>query len=168
MDTKNKIITVVGAVALIASAGIGGYTLFATPDDNLSVSTTTNTSARTPTVSTVPSATSASQVGSSVSTTGTIADGTYTAISSYSVPHGSNSLTATVTVAGGKITSVTASHDYSDHESGMYVDSFDSSLSSNATGQSLASYSPSRIGGASLTTNAFDTVLDTIRTKAGA
>lgn len=68
----------------------------------------------------------------------------------------------------GKITAVTTKNSYSDHESGRYVDSFESSFSSDATGESLASYSPSRIGGASLTTHAFADVLDQIRSDAAA
>ena len=48
----------------------------------------------------------------------------------------------------------------------MYISGFESSVNSSASGQSLATYSPSRIGGASLTTAAFDDALDTIRSQA--
>ena len=82
------------------------------------------------------------------------------------VPHGSNTINVTVTVSNGKIVSASATHGYSDRESGMYVDSFDSSLSSNVNGESLADIIVSRIGGASLTTEAFAEVLDTIKSEA--
>ena len=95
-------------------------------------------------------------------------DGTYTATATYYVPHGSNTISATVTVSGGNITSVTANDNYTDGESAMYIDSFESSLSSKAVGMSLASASFSRIGGASLTTEGFNSVLDQIRTQATA
>lgn len=167
MDTRNKIFTIVGAVAITAAAGIGGFVLFATPDKPR----TSAVSA--PVVSTVkssPSAdTAASQAASGMGHMNGLKDGTYTASTSYFVPHdGQNSVNATVVVSGGTIASVKATGNYTDGESAMYVDSFNSSVESDATGQPLASYSPSRIGGASLTTAAFDSVLDAIRTKARA
>lgn len=73
-----------------------------------------------------------------------------------------------MTVSGGKITAVTTDDSYSDHESAMYIDSFESSVSSTAVGTSLADASFSRIGGASLTTEGFNSVLDEIRTQATA
>lgn len=83
------------------------------------------------------------------------------------VPHsGHNSLSATITVAGGTITAVTVNNNYSDHESGMYVSDFESAILSSVKGQSLANVSVSRVGGASLTSEAFNSVLDTIRSDA--
>lgn len=67
-----------------------------------------------------------------------------------------------------KISSVTTSDNYTDRESGMYVSSFEGSVSSDATGQSIGSYSPSRIGGASLTTSAFNEAITNIATQAKA
>ena len=94
-------------------------------------------------------------------------DGTYTASSRYHVPHGgTNTMSATVTIASGRITAVKTNDTYTDGESAMYVDSFDTSANSSVVGTSLANASFSRIGGASLTTSAFDSVLDTIRTQA--
>jgi len=48
----------------------------------------------------------------------------------------------------------------------MYISRLESALKDTVPGQDLASLSPSRIGGASLTTYAFDQVLDTIRSQA--
>jgi hypothetical protein len=85
------------------------------------------------------------------------------------VPHGgSNSVSATLTISGGKITAVTTNDNYTDNESAMYVDSFESNVSSATVGTSLADASFSRIGGASLTTEGFNRVLDTIRSQATA
>ena len=61
---------------------------------------------------------------------------------------------------------MTTNDAYSDSESAMYVGSFESSVSRDAAGQSIASYRPSRIGGASRTTNAFDQALADIATQA--
>ncbi|MFZ1258183.1 MAG: hypothetical protein WAQ25_01815 [Candidatus Saccharimonas sp.] len=224
MDTKNKIIVVVGAVALLSAAGIGGYVLFTTPDEPIdtpktaqaSQSTTSNTAtasskAGAAVAAVVPantpeqpaSSASPSNPGSSSTSTGTTKpaspstpstpapstpapstptpptpappaptptypyrNGTYTATKQYTVPkNGANSITATITLSAGKITSVSVKNSYTDRESAQYVDSFTSKISGNASGQSIASYAPGRIGGASLTTNAFNAVLDSVRAQ---
>ena len=171
MDTKNKLFTVIGSVALLAAAGIGGATLFASKDDTASTTTGATASSTTLSSSTPSDSTSASTNTSTSSSSSTshssYKDGTYTASTTYSVPHGAtNSISATVVVSGGTITSVTANDSYTDRESGMWISDFESSLSSDASGQSLSSYSPSHIGGASLTTEAFSSVLDEIRSQA--
>lgn len=156
MDTRNKIFTVIGVVAITAAAGIGGYALFATPDETKTTSSPVTTSQPT---SSGPTATD--------STSTAYKDGTYSASTKYQAPEGhTNSIDATITVTGGKIASIDAKGHYNDRESSVYVDSFNSSVTAGATGQTLASYSPSRIGGASLTTGAFNEVLDTIRSDA--
>ena len=162
MDTRNKLFTIVGAVAITAAAGIGGYTLFATPDAQ-------NAQASQVTASPISSSPSQSATSAPAASSATYKDGTYAAAASYRVPEGGqNTVNATLTITNGKIRTIQASGKYSDRQSSLYVDSFNSSVASDASGQSLASYSPSRIGGASLTTNAFDSVLDTIRTQASA
>ncbi|MEO5949727.1 MAG: hypothetical protein ABIP74_04955 [Candidatus Saccharimonas sp.] len=173
MNSAAKIIVSIGSIAVIASAGLGGF-LLATAKDGSSVTPTINSTSQTTT--TAISAPTASPSAATETATNTTAlatsgykDGTYKANTSYRVPHGgSNSLSATITVSGGKITAVKTSDNYSDGESAMYVDSFESSVSSSAVGISLANATFSRIGGASLTTDAFDAVLDTIRTQAKA
>ncbi len=172
MDTKNKVFVVIGSIALVATAGLGGAYLFANKDTSavgstIGSSSSTNNSA-TSSTSTTPSISSATSNGSS-NANSSYKDGTYTVTQSYSVPHGAqNSITAVVTVANGKITSVKTTDNYSDHESGMYISDFESSVSSTVTGTSLADASYSRIGGASLTTAAFDSALDSIRSQATA
>ncbi|MFZ1802113.1 MAG: hypothetical protein WAW62_03760 [Candidatus Saccharimonas aalborgensis] len=170
MDTKNKIFVVIGSAALIAAAGYGAVTLLSGGDRPSYVATnsvsTTNSSIASNTQTTNTTATTSS--GDS-STATSYKDGTYTASSSYNVPHGGqNSIKATITISGGKITAASATNSYTDRESAMYIDSFNSYVNSDATGQSLAGYSPSRIGGASLTTYAFSNAIDTIRAQAKA
>lgn len=171
MNTATKIAVSIGSIAVIATAGIGGL-LLATSNDSTPATTPTSSSV-TPTTSTSSTSSSTSDTSSSSSTTSsstaTYKDGTYTASATYSVPHGgSNSISATVTVAGGNITAVTTNDNYTDGESAMYIDSFESSVSSTVVGTSLADASFSRIGGASLTTVGFNNVLDTIRSQATA
>lgn len=162
MDTRNKIFSIVGSIAVLAAAGGGGYALFATPN-----STATQHSSAAVTGSSSVSTTLPSQ--SITSTASSYKDGTYTASTTYSVPDGGqNSVNATITINSGVITTVSATGDFTDRESARYVNRFNINISSDASNQSIASYSPSRIGGASLTTSAFDSVLDSIRTKARA
>lgn len=171
MDAKNKIFTVIGSIALITATATGGYLILTAPTSN-TIATSSMTQAVTQ--STAESATNTPSTSTSESTSGADAtitssykDGTYTATASYSVPHGEqNSIAAEVTVADGKIVSVKTTDNYSDHESAMYISGFESGVNSSASGQLLATYSPSRIGGASLTTAAFGDALDMIRSQA--
>ena len=174
MDTKNKVFVVIGSVALIASAAIGGYSLFATQDNT--AASTTGTSSQVSTTTSTPSSpasttntTTASSSATDSTSSGSYKDGTYNATVSYSVPHGAtNSLKATVTVSNGSITAVSTDDSYSDHESGQWISEFESSLSSSVVGTNLASASFSRIGGASLTTDAFNNALEQIISQATA
>jgi len=164
MEPKQKVFVTIGTVAVIAAASIGGLALFKSPETSSALSTTSSQTSSSPsTSSTSPSTTSSS------SSTGTYKDGNYTNTVSYNVPHGgSNSIAVTLVVSGGKITSVKTNNNYSDGQSSYYISSFESSVSSDASGQSISSYSPSQIGGASLTTYAFSNVLDNIRSQAAA
>lgn len=167
MEAKQKIFVTLGTVAIVATAAIGGLALFKAPQTSSAQSTSSSQTASSPSASSATSSTTSS--GSSTTSTGTYKDGTYTNTVSYNVPHGgSNSVAVTLVISGGNITSVKTNDNYTDSQSGYYVSSFESSVSSDATGQSLANYSPSQIGGASLTTYAFSNALDAIRTQAAA
>ena len=160
MNTATKIIVSIGSIAVIASAGIGGF-LLATTNDNMTQVI--------PTVTTQPAASSATRSSStSPTSTSSYKNGMYTASMNYLVPEGSsNTMSASVTISDSRITAVTTNNTYVDRESVLYIDSFDSSVKSSAVGTSLADAKNfSRIGGASLTTEAFNSVLDTIRTQA--
>lgn len=164
MDTRNKIFAVVGTVAILATAGTVGALLF-TQQDSASTSGSTTTSQS----NSSSSSTSSSNNNSSSTSTGSYKDGTYTATQTYSVPHGdTNSVKVTVTIASGKITAVTTDNNYTDRESGMYIQDFESSVSGVIVGQNIGSTSFSRIGGASLTSSAFFGALDTVATQAKA
>ena len=56
-------------------------------------------------------------------------------------------------------------HNYSDRKSAMYIQSFNSEVQSEVVGQKLSNVSPTRIGGASLTSQGFYDVLANISTK---
>lgn len=99
----------------------------------------------------------------------TYKNGTYSATVSYSNDHGgTNSITTTINVANDIISAVSDTHAVGDSHSQYFVDKFESGVSSVAAGQPLATISPSRIGGASLTTDAFKSAVAIIRVKAKA
>lgn len=163
MKAKDKVFISVGSLALLATFGFGGYSIIssglvggddAKPATNSDVTTNTTDSNTTTVVPVVDSAKYFYK------------DGSYSAVASYSVPRGSNSLTVNVTIKNDIIEVVTTSHNYTDGDSEMYTDSFDSQLSSAVVGKSLNGLSISRIGGASLTTSGFDEALSIIRTNA--
>lgn len=168
MKTHEKAFMIIGTVAVMAASGIAGYTLFAAPDaaSNSGSNIATTSQQSSSTAGTTSNATSTSSSNSAA--VGSYKDGTYTGTASYMVPHGSNAISVTLTVKDGAIVSASAQHNYNDGESSRYVNSFDASLSSSVDGESLADISLHRIGGASLTTEAFSEVLDTIRSQASA
>lgn len=169
MKQQDKIFMVVGSTAILISAGITGVWLFNKSDTSRSTSATTNsTKAQISSSTDNSAATTTDSVTSSASASSTsYKDGTYTTTISYTVPHGySNSVTASITISNGVVTATDVDNDYSDNESGMYIDSFNAAIKSAIVGQSIDGLSPSRIGGASLTTQAFDDALTTIRSNA--
>lgn len=173
MEKPQKIFISIGTIAVVGLAVVGGKLLFAVDDSSSNNTPTASQTTQNQPSSTANSVSASSTAPSSTSTTGTsgtaVKDGQYTASQSYSVPHGGvNTITVNLTVSNGKISAVKTDNTYTDRESQMWISDFESQLSSDASGQSLASYSPSRIGGASLTTYAFSEAIDTIRTKASA
>ncbi len=166
MRNSDKLFLVIGSVAVIGAAAIGGGMLFFGGDDTTSAAPTVQ---QTSSGTSTPSTSNTADTTTDTSTSGSYKDGSYSATMSYTVPHGQqNSIDTTVTVSDGKITAVSVNDTTNDRESEMYIASFENSLDSDAVGQSLASYSPNRIGGASLTTYAFTQALDTIRSDAQA
>lgn len=160
MDKKRKLFVVIGSIAIIATATIGGTALFT---GGSTAPTVTASSNNTPASTSV----SSTNTSSSASSTSSYKDGTYTASTSYTVPGGANnSIDTTLTISGGKVTAVTARNGTYDRQSQNYVDWFEQQLDSEIVGQSVEGLSPNRIGGASLTTYAFDQTLDTIRNDA--
>lgn len=163
MDQSQKVFTVIGVTSVVALSGIVGFVLFAAPDKNTPA--VSNTAGRLN-----PAASSASQNSSAAqASSSTYRDGTYSASASYNVPEGgSNSLTVSLTITGGKISSLSPNNNYQEPKSAEYIDSFNGAIQSIAAGQSLENFYVSRVGGASLTSETFNNVLDTIRREAQA
>jgi|GEM_PF-828104 uncharacterized protein with FMN-binding domain len=177
MKPQEKTFIIVGTSAILLAAGIGGsYLFFAKDNSTASTASTSATSAQATSDDTATTPSTASSGESSSNTTATGAstttssgykEGTYSADTSYSVPLGySNSIGVSVTIKDGVVTAVKTTQNYTDRESGMYIDSFESSLQNAVVGKSIGSLQLNRIGGATLTTVAFDDALDSIRNDA--
>lgn len=179
MNSTNKSTPIlVGAIAILAILAGATYTFTtAQPtgtasqntaiqvarkeEDDDSATTATNVANTATATATTSSSPSASSVGSGYK------NGTYTATVSYSVPKGAtNQIAVQATISDGKITAVSSKDTFSDRESGDYIDSFESSLKADVVGQPLSGFSASRIGGASLTTYAFEEAIQKIATQA--
>lgn len=187
MTMKRKIAAVAGSLVVFGTATAVGVSLFIHQDPETEAGSVSSDSTKQPTTQASPTKqpSSSSKSPSSTETSlptetptqaptetptpdaGTSQEQTYSASVLYSVPRSSNSITVTVGVTDGVISSVSTENSYTDHESGRYISRFESDLQTDAVGQSLSTYSPSRIGGASLTTQGFSDALSQIRTEAG-
>jgi|JI10StandDraft_1071094.scaffolds.fasta_scaffold366592_2 uncharacterized protein with FMN-binding domain len=178
--TNSSTPIIVGALSIASIVGAAGFVLThtkptATPSaanpatSQTAIKETTSQSTDTAAATADTTTNTSTTTNSSASSSG-YKDGTYSASASYTVPHGySNDLLVKLTVANGVVSSVSTDNTYSDRESQMYVDSFEREIKSAVVGKSLSSLtSLSRVGGASLTTYAFDDALATIANQAKA
>lgn len=170
-----------GALAIFAVTASGAYYFLFKDVSNSQPSTATITTSTNntqsddedttnTTASTVASTTSQSSVAANNATNSSgYKDGTYTATAQYYVPHGSNDITVKVTIKDGVITAIDDSNNYADRESAAYINSFNQTISGKVVGKALSSVaSLSRVGGASLTTEGFDTAIQDIMSQAQA
>ena len=109
---------------------------------------------------------SAVSPGSDGSATNAYADGTYTVDAGYQAPSGSESITVELTIADDTVTAVTVTGDATDREASHYQRRFASAIPADVVGQDISGVSVSRVAGASLTSNGFNSALDEIRSKA--
>ncbi|MEY2664939.1 MAG: hypothetical protein RLZZ480_44 [Candidatus Parcubacteria bacterium] len=96
--------------------------------------------------------------------TSTYTDGTYRTSSTYRTPGGTYTMDVGITVQNDTITASTLS--FSKGGGDGYSKRFSGGYQSVIVGQSLDSANLSRVGGASLTTRAFNSALDSIRSQA--
>ena len=96
----------------------------------------------------------------------TYKDGTYTASASYQVPRDTNTLNATITLVNDTITKISTTSDYNSGESRRYTSGFASSISNAVKGKKISDSKVSVVGGASLTSMAFNDVIDSVISKA--
>ena len=98
--------------------------------------------------------------------TSVYADGTYSAEAAYQAPSGIESVSVTITLVDDVVTEVTTSADAVDHEAREFQELFAAGISTEVVGKDIAGLSVSRVSGASLTGNGFNTAIEQIRSEA--
>lgn len=168
---------VIGGLAVAVVIGVGSLLAFtgvtAKPSGSLTSSTSSSTTSQVATqpttTTTTPTTTPQATTPTPTAVTLAYKNGTYDATSSYYIPGGQNSLAVTLTISGDKVTAVKTSSTVDSYESQRYVDRFNANISSAVVGTSLSdAMSQSRVGGASLTTSAFDDAITQIMNNAKA
>lgn len=162
MQSSNKATPIIiGSLAIAAIIGVGGFIYVSgTSTKQASNSTVTESSVVPTSDKSTPASTTDTTAPIPASTT---ANGTYTASTNYSVPQGfQNTIKVTVTVDDGTISAVSATHEYEDAESEFYLDAFDGAITAAVGGDKLEDAFAGRVGGASLTSGAFNDALQTI------
>ncbi len=165
-ETTPKIVggAVIGFVALAALYFFIYAPINAKDLDQNSQSSANNTnSSVTAQSSTTPVA---SEPASNSTNASAYKNGTYSASIDYMVPKSDNTITVQMTIDNGKVTAVKTTHDYSDRESDFYIANFDSLIQQEVTGKKIEELSVGRVGGASLTSNAFEDAIATIKNEA--
>jgi hypothetical protein len=95
----------------------------------------------------------------------TYKNGTYSSQANYRTPDGSYSITVAMTIANDIVSNSTVTFDAKGARD-SYSKRFLSSYGSKVTGSDLSNVSLSRVGGASLTTNAFNNAVNSIKKQA--
>ncbi len=97
----------------------------------------------------------------------TYADGTYSASGTYTVPRGDvEPITVTLTLENDKIVSYTVNTEATNGTSAQYQERFDRAIDEAIEGTDLDEADVSRLGGASLTSDAYNNLLEAIRNEA--
>jgi uncharacterized protein with FMN-binding domain len=104
--------------------------------------------------------------GTAGATSGTYADGTYTAEGSYETPGGEESISVEVTVADDVVSDVTVTPEASGGNAARFQDEFASGIADEVVGAELAGLSVDKVSGSSLTGGGFNAALDQIRADA--
>lgn len=109
--------------------------------------------------------TSGTSTSDSTTTSG-YADGTYTTEAAYQAPSGLETVSVELTLVDGGITSVSTSTEANDREAAQFLSRFANAISGSVVGQDISGLEVSRIAGASLTSDGFNTALEQIRSEA--
>ncbi len=170
---RTKLIAIVVSVVVIA-----GIVVFAdhikanssTADTTLaqtsnSAPTTNTTKTATPTDSTTTSNTTATTTTTNSSG---YKDGTFTASSSYYVPHGYENIQVSLTLKDGVVTDASLRNSESDPDSASFQEEFTSAYKSHVVGKKISGLRLSIISGASDTTQGFNDAVSQIASKAQA
>ena len=100
--------------------------------------------------------------------TGSYKDGSYTAKGGYFTPGGRGSIALNVTIKANIITDVSIEMGAAGGDSIQYQDAFGASYKDSVVSKNVNDVSLSRVAGASLTSDGFNTVLEQIKSDAKA
>ena len=150
-------VATVGVVGAIALAGCAA-------SDTTTEPTTATTA--TPESSTAPTPSASASESESTASSGTYADGTYTAEGSYATPESVETIVVTVTLENDIITAVDVTGDPQKRESEEYQGRFIGGIADVVVGQDIDQISVSRVAGSSLTSGGFNQAIDTIKSEA--
>lgn len=142
-----------GIAGLFVLAGCSGNADAETPADN---------------GSTPDAGASSSSSSSGGDSTGTYADGTYTAEGSYQTPETVEQISVTLTLADGVVTDVEVTGDPQAPESKQYQGQFIDGIAEQVDGKSLDDLNVSRVAGSSLTSGGFNKAVESIKEQAAA
>jgi hypothetical protein len=144
-------------VVIQSTSSITSNSVFSTLPVTSSLSTTSVSSLSNITViSSVPPASTQPVTGKT---------GTFTSDVSYRVPRGTTTVKFSLTLDGGKVTGASATMISGDRESRDYISQYNSGFLKAIKDKNLSDISEVYISGASLTSNAFDNALQTIKTQ---
>jgi hypothetical protein len=167
---------IIASIAVCGALAVGAYfVLIRKPDAGTSVSTASQTA--TPALPANnqsidnQTAQAAADTGAAASTstqsTTVYKNGTYKYSQDYAVPKGGqNTLNSDITIENDVVTAISTNSTYDERDSVPYINGFKSNISGAIVGKKLAEISVSRIGGASLTTRAFSSVLSQLQNEA--
>jgi uncharacterized protein with FMN-binding domain len=159
-DKKKQVIT--GIIVLVVIAIVVGVISFGKDDQQ----TTTSSVTSSPTTS--DTATTETNSNDTAASSGTYADGTYTATGGYNSPGGAQKINVSVTIKDGVVTDSSVTEGSSDGESQEYQERFISNYKSQVVGKKVDDINLSRVAGSSLTPIGFNNALDQIKDKAEA
>jgi uncharacterized protein with FMN-binding domain len=164
--SRRKLIAIVVTVIVIAGVVVFVDRLKAkgSQTDTTQQAAATSTPAET---TTTPAATTPTD-SSATSATSSVKDGTYTASSSYQVPHGQESIKVDVTLSGGTVTAVSIQNSANDRDSEFYQEQFAANYKSAVVGKKISGLQISSVSGASDTTDGFNQALEQIASQAQA
>ncbi|MCW1930366.1 MAG: hypothetical protein KIH62_003550 [Candidatus Kerfeldbacteria bacterium] len=172
MNTKAFVGAGVGVI--VVGSGVIAYqvskpTETETPTNTNVVSTNTNTRTNANTVRTnINTSTTNANTSVAKNTNTNVssgANGTFSATVSYQAPNESNTITVSVTIANDIVQSTTLSSQPGGAQSAQYQAAFKAAYTSKVVGQNINTLNLSRVGGATLTTQAFNNAIAQIKNQ---
>ncbi len=165
-NTKLKVTSaIVVTVAVVMLVIANTVTKAQQPTQSAVMSSPTTTSSTTPsTTATTPT----TSTPTTTTTSSTYKDGTYSATSSYYVPHGTEEIQVSLTIKNGVVTDSNITNSENDRESAQFQESFASEYKSQVVGKNISGLNLSYIAGASDTTQGFNDAVTKIQSEAQA